>query len=58
MLATFEAARPAALAEARLLAGELARMATLWEEAWAAGLQEAQVRGGACPLPLCRSGVG
>lgn len=47
MLESFMAAQPEALEQARLLVAEMARLATLWEEAWAAGLQDAQVRGGA-----------
>jgi hypothetical protein len=57
LLRGFSGRQPQGLAQARMLAAELARVATLWEEQWAAALQDAQVRAHARSLPHSIEGL-
>ncbi len=43
VLGAFRQRQPRGVEQALVLAAEMARLATLWEERWAAGLQELQV---------------
>ena len=51
MLRSFSGRQPHGMEQARMLAAEMARVATLWEEQWVATLQDAQVRAHGRCLP-------